>query len=65
MPPINRDGKHWCAPERETPAPRWVCPDCQTEWLFTETATGGLWEKPADREQRLVTEQWMAEGDVQ
>lgn len=33
--PIDRDGKHWCAPDAETPdaAGLWSC-ECGTGWHF-------------------------------
>lgn len=56
--PINRpDGRHWCAPDQETPDEdgQWTCPDCGTQWVFSEVeGSGGLWETPEAREQRLA-----------
>ena len=46
--PINRpDGRHWCAPERETPDEdgRWTCPEDGVSWVFdAETRTWSMEE---------------------
>lgn len=37
--PINReDGRHWCAPDAETPGPdgTWTCPDDGVVWRYTD-----------------------------
>ena len=58
--PINRpDGRHWCAPDRETPDEdgQWTCPDCGTVWLFSHVeGSAGLWETSEAREARLEAE---------
>lgn len=56
--PINRDGKHWCDPASETPDENgeWVCPGCDTQWLFTQDDGFALWETPEGREIRLAAD---------
>jgi len=41
--PIDRDGKHWCAPGNETPdaAGLWSCP-CGVTWLYDPSWS--IWE---------------------
>lgn len=55
--PINReDGRHWCAPDKESPDDQgqWVCPQCHQVWLYTPDLS--LWETQEARETRLAFE---------
>lgn len=47
MPIDREDGRHWCAPDRETPdaAGVWVCTGCGLSWTMVSDS---LWMQTAE-----------------
>lgn len=51
--PIDRpDGRHWCAPEFETPDEHgtWTCPGCQQVWVYRADSRVSHWILEEDLE---------------